>query len=382
MKRDSNELDEQQMRERYVNLPGTKGRGGGVIVNNLSRKLLGRVDAVVFDCDGVLIDARDSYDKTISVVVERMVKELTGFKLRIARIAPKLISTLRRTGGFNSDWDTAYALTLFAFVAFEKGKRYDASGNTTQTLEGIVEKFGSARREAGRTAADSFLDSQFSQFLEGLDRARGYLGYPGTPPRCRLTTLFDELYFGSVLFEKLHEVPASNRRARGFIDLERLLVKRRTLESFAKLVGRRRLAMVTGRPYTGTEYSLGKAVMGFFDMDSSIFIGDADIYPKLRPEYDMFRKPSPNALVRASEKLSSRAFLYVGDSAEDLIMVQKAREVGISNCLFAGVYGTSPSPTSQVSFFKQEGSDAVVESVNQIPSGLLMPLKDEVTQEN
>ena len=122
--------------------------------------------------------------------------------------------------------------------------------------------------------------------------------------------------------------------------------------------------------------------MSYFDKDSSIFIGDADIYPRLRPEYDGFRKPSPNALVRASEKLSSRAFLYVGDSAEDLIMVQKARQVGLSNCLFAGVYGTSPFPTTQVSFFKQGGSDAVVESVNQIPSWLLMPLKEEATQEN
>ncbi len=370
----------EKMRDRY-SATRAGGREGGVMVNNLSRGLLGRVDAVVFDCDGVLIDARDSYDKTIRVVVERMVNELTGYKLRIARIAPKLISTVRKTGGFNSDWDMTYALTLFAFVAFEKGKRYDANGNPSQTLESIVEKFGSARREAGRAAVDSFLESEFPQFLDGLDRARGHLGYPGTPPGCRMTTLFDELYFGSALFEKVRGVPASNNNVRGFIDLERVLVKRRTLESLAEVVGRKRIAMVTGRPFSGTEYSLGKAVMNYFDMDSSMFIGDADIYPSLRPEYDGFRKPSPNALLRASERLSSRSFLYVGDSAEDLIMVQRARQAGL-DCLFAGVYGTSPYPSNQLSFFEQEGSDAVVESVNQIPSGLLMPLREEEIQED
>jgi phosphoglycolate phosphatase-like HAD superfamily hydrolase len=379
--RASNELEEQRTRGRYT-FSATRGRSGA-IVNNLSRGLLGKVDAVVFDCDGVLIDARDSYDKTIVVVVETMIKELTGYELRIANIAPKLISTMRRTGGFNSDWDTSYALTLFAFVAFEKGKKYDARGSPTRTLESIVEKFGSARREAGQSAADSFLDSEFPSMLGGIDRARGYLGYPGAPSRSRLTTLFDELYFGSALYEKFHGVPASKQQgAHGFIDLERLLVKKTTLELLAKLVGRKRIAMVTGRPFTGTTYSLGKAMMSYFDLDSSLFIGDADIHPKLQAEYDGFRKPSPKALVRASEKLSSRALLYVGDSAEDLIMVQKARQIGLSNCLFAGVYGTSSYPTDQVSFFKREGSDAIVESVNQIPSGLLMPLKEEVTQGN
>ena len=43
--------------------------------------------------------------------------------------------------------------------------------------------------------------------------------------------------------------------------------------------------------------------------------------------------------------------------------------------LFAGVYETSPVQADQASFFEREGSDIVVESVNQLPSGLLMPTK-------
>ena len=146
------------------------------------------------------------------------------------------------------------------------------------------------------------------------------------------------------------------------------------LESLEKMLGGPRLAMVTGRPYVGTEHSLGR-LMRYFDKEASIFIGDADIDLDLRSEYDRYRKPSPEALIRAHEKLSSETLLYVGDSAEDLMMVQGARRRGLEGYLFAGVYETSPVQADQASFFERVGSDIVVESVNQLPSGLLMPTK-------
>jgi phosphoglycolate phosphatase-like HAD superfamily hydrolase len=154
-----------------------------------------------------------------------------------------------------------------------------------------------------------------------------------------------------------------------------VLFRSGTLESLEKMLGGARLAMVTGRPYIGTEHSLGERLMRHFDKDASIFIGDADIDLDLRAEYDRYRKPSPEALIRAREKLSSETLLYVGDSAEDLMMVQGARRRGLKGFLFAGVYQTSPVQADQASFFERAGSDVVVETVNQVPSGLLMSTK-------
>jgi phosphoglycolate phosphatase-like HAD superfamily hydrolase len=378
----SGALEEREARERYLRVT-SPGARGGFAVNKSSRQLLGKVDAVVFDCDGVLIDARKSYDATIRVVVETMVEELTGVRLRLARVAPRLISTVRRTGGFNSDWDTTYALTLFSLVALEQqeeggGRR---GPRAKEALVNIASGFGSAPRGRGQQADDSFLESEVPSLKESLDRSRDYLGYPRTPPEGRMTTIFDELYFGASLFEKVHGVRAGNPRTKGLIDLERILVSRKTLESLAKILGGARLAMVTGRPYIGTEHSLGKTLMSYFDRDSSMFIGDADINPALRAEYDEYRKPSPKALVRAREKLSSSTLLYVGDSAEDLMMVQNARRGGLAGFLFAGVYETSPVRTDQASFFEREGSDVVAETVNQVPSGLLLPSKSEGARE-
>jgi len=360
----------------YLRIPSPRG-GDGLAISESSKEALGRVDAVVFDCDGVLIDARRSYDVTIRVVVETMVEELAGVRLRLAGIMPRLIATVRRTGGFNSDWDTSYALTLFSVVALgqrEGGSRAKARG-VPEALTEVVTRFGSAPRGRGQEAVDSFLESAFPSLKGSLDRAREHMGYPRTPPEGRMTTVFDELYFGSSLFEKVHGVRASSPRIRGLIELERTLVERRTLQSLERTLGGGRLAMITGRPFVGTERSLGKGIMRYFDKEASMFIGDADIDLDLRAEYDGYRKPSPEALIRARERLSSETLLYVGDSAEDLMMVQGARRSGLDGILFAGVYQTSAVRADQASFFEREGSDVVAESVNQIPSGLLLPPK-------
>lgn len=342
-------------------------RGGGFAVRRSSREALSKVDAVVFDCDGVLVDARESYDATIRVVVETMVEELTGVRLGLKSEMPRLISTVRRTGGFNSDWDTTYALTLFSFVALEGGAR---RAGAREALESITAGFGSAPRGRGQEAVDAFLEERFPS-TDGLDRARDHLGYPATPPDGRMTTVFDELYFGASLFRKVHGFPASSPRAKGLIELERTLVSPKTLEALSERLGGR-LAIVTGRPFLGTEHSLGRRVMSYFDREASMFIGDADVDPSLRTEYDRCRKPSPDALVRAKDELSSEKLLYVGDSAEDLMMVRNATLRGLEGYLFAGVYETSPVRVDQASFFEREGSDLVLETVNQVPSGLLL----------
>src|SRR5438552_6009926 len=376
MKRDGSAAREQRKQGRSH--ASVRKRKGGLTINEASRERLKKVDAVAFDCDGVLIDARRSYDATIIAVVEMMVKDLTRVRLRIAKVAPNLIAVIRRTGGFNSDWDTTYALTLVSVVALDKTRRpLGPRRDPLDAVREIVEEFGSAPRETGRVALDNFLDARFPSFQERLDKAREHLGYPSRSTESRLAKTFDEIYFGGALFEKLHGEPAKDPRRKGLIELERVLVRRKTLESIAKVVGPARLVMITGRPYIGTEHSLGKVLMSYFHRGSSMFIGDADIFPELREEYDRYRKPSPEALLRASERLSSSMVLYVGDSGEGIMMVQHAREKGLKNFLFAGVYETSPDKKEQLSFFEREGADVTLNSVNMVPSALLHPSKKE-----
>jgi len=326
-----------------------------------SRRPLSGVDAVVFDCDGVLVDARRSYDETIRVVAEAMVKETTGTAVDLRKSAPLLISRIRRTGGFNNDWDTTYALTMFSVAALD-GK----GGSTTKRLDAIVRRFGSKARIGGARDVDAFLEQEPED--PNLGNAREEMGYPGTPPGSRMATLFDEIYFGSALFKRVRGVDSKSKRKRGLIELERILLDEKTLRRLSEILGGRRLALATGRPYLGTKHTLGK-LMRWFDKDASIFIGDADIVPELAKTLERYRKPSGASLLRARDKLSSDALLYVGDSAEDLMMVQDARpEFG--GLRFAGVSETSPDPEKLTSYFDRGGADVMVRSVNQIPDVL------------
>jgi HAD superfamily phosphatase len=330
-------------------------RGGQSVKLGRRPEPLSEVDAVVFDCDGVLIDARRSYDETIRVVVEAMVKESTGKVVDLRGSAPLLISRMRRTGGFNNDWDMTYALTLFSVAALDGRAR--PSG-----LDEMVERFGAEPRKKGAEAADAFLE-QTSRKAD-LQKARERMGYPGTPPESRMATLFDEIYFGSSLFKKIRGLNPEAKR-RGLIELERVLVREGTLERLSSILGGRRLAIATGRPYLGTKHTLG-GLMDWFDKEASTFIGDADIFPELARTLAPYRKPSGAALLRARDGLSSRALLYVGDSAEDLMMVKDA-ERSWGGARFAGVYQTSPDPEKLIRWFEGEGSDVVIKSVNEVP---------------
>ena len=306
-----------------------------------------------------------------------MVEALTGERLKLEKAAPGLIAVLRRTGGFNSDWDASYALTLFAFASLKGGEK---NGTPLERLEALTGRFGGAPRKAGVKDVDSFLDEEFPSMLDALTKAGEFLEFPGRPPQSRMATLFDELYFGASLFQKTHGMPRKGPK-KGFIDLERVLIKTESARALEKILGHGRLAIITGRPSLGTAYTLGKGMIKRFNREASMFIGDAELNAETSAEYEKFRKPSPEALVRASEKLSSKSLLYVGDSAEDLMMVNDAKAQGrLQGCLFAGVYGMSPDAQDQIDFFERNGADVVVKSVNEIPVRLLRARKGQVTE--
>jgi phosphoglycolate phosphatase-like HAD superfamily hydrolase len=84
-----------------------------------------------------------------------------------------------------------------------------------------------------------------------------------------------------------------------------------------------------------------------------------------------YSKPSGASLVRAHEVLSADAMLYVGDSAEDRLMVDDARRRYRSIC-FAGICGSSFDERAQVSYFTRTDSDLLVNSVSQVPDVLEM----------
>ena len=201
-----------------------------------SKGQLGIVDAIVFDCDGVLIDARASYDASILRTTETIVKDFAGeiIPLEGGGEGGGLILQVRRTGGFNSDWDTTYALTLFTVAALTakggEGVLFPPGDGARMTwaidrLKGIVKGFSSRERLAGSAQVDAYLADEGLE-SETIEKLRAYLKYPGNPLYSPMTATFDQIYYGGALFREIYGVEPSVWYDGGLIDEERVLISR------------------------------------------------------------------------------------------------------------------------------------------------------------
>jgi phosphoglycolate phosphatase-like HAD superfamily hydrolase len=365
---------------------------GPVWVNSSRRSQLCDVDAIVFDCDGVLVDTRRSYDATIAETVDWLLRRISGLELPWKDFAPKLIGRLRLTGAFNNDWDSTYALTIFAMLALPEGMIHwlaesDLSNSVDRKVISnidwrVVEKkiavlvdalcsseIGSDR---GWQAVNDFLQTRILNSTSSamVSKVHEYLGYPGSPPASILSTIFDELYHGSRLFRQMYKIRPRYYRGRGLIENEKLLFGRRDLDATNKLLGRGRLALATGRPYLAAKYVL-RQMMNHFDRDASVFIGDMDVNPELALKLAEYRKPSGRSLIHARHVLASNLLLYVGDSGEDVKMFEDAKRSN-EPVLFAGIYGADCDRRPK--FFVGRDVDLILPTARRIPA-LLRSMK-------
>ncbi len=329
------------------------------------------VDAIVFDCDGVLIDAGKSYDATMIKVADRLVQELLGTKLPWREFGPSLILQLRRTGLFNNDWDTTYALIMFSALALSEGHASVRANEATARIRRIVNAFCASVKGVApaHETVKRYLQSAIANSSQDstLSRVRERLGYPGSPPRSFMATVFDEIYHGSRLYRQMYGTAARYYSGEGLIERERILVGRRDLNSLNAVLGKGKLAIVTGRPFLPAKHVL-KSMLAYFNRKASMFLGDMDVHPELAAELSSFRKPSGQGLVHASKTFSSNMLLCVGDSAEDIMMVENARaEIPVLSC---GVYGTRTDEAEQARFFRNRDVDLVLPTARLLPTVL------------
>ena len=313
----------------------------GIYVDDSRIGILDEIDTIIFDCDGVLIDITKSYDlaiiKTTQYVLENFAKINDSIDVDF-----KIIDGFKSTGGFNDEVDLAYAAIL-SLVAAKKLKK-----DQTIFIFNVIENSDSA----GITSVEKYLEN-----LVDISDIKKILSYPGPHDQNPLYRIFDQLFYGPELYQKLFK-NTSKFSEPGLIEQDNVILNPRLIEKLQKKVDSK-IAMVTGRGKESVRYSL-KKMLEKFDLENSVFLED---------ELRELAKPNPKPLFDSIKGINGISTLYVGDSMEDFIMAKKVTELG-QKTIFCGITGTSKNPAEKLDLFEKNDAILVLDSIHLLPKVL------------
>lgn len=302
-----------------------------------------QLDSIVFDCDGVLIDVSNSYDLAIKKTVDFIIKEMAQVN-ESELITTSMIEGFKTSGGFNDEIDVTYALILSVVAAKKKNEPFSK----------FVLKVIENADQTGIKSVEKYLDDINIDVFD----IRKKLAYPSKKFQNPLSSIFDEMFYGSKLYIQLYNRKPQFFDGLGLIENDVVLLNKDLVKNLHDRFGKK-IAIVTGRGLLSARHSL-KDLFNEFDLNNSRFLED---------EPREMAKPNPQSLISTIKGMNGKNSLYVGDSMEDYIMARKANESGVST-IFCGVYGTSKDQNAKRSLFESNNADIVVKSIDLIPKTL------------
>jgi HAD superfamily hydrolase (TIGR01549 family) len=300
-------------------------------------------DSIIFDCDGVLIDVTESYDTTINKTISYVLKEIADITVD-APLTNEILLKFKSTGGFNDEIDITYA----GILCFIGAKEFQT--NPTELILSMLNEAD----DSGIAYVENFLN----KIDVDIPRWKRELGYPSADKNDLIHVTFDQLFFGPELYSKIFQ-KKSNFSENGFIENDNVIVTSKLIETLKEKF-HDKIAIVTGRGFNAISSSL-KEILNQFNVENSVFLED---------ESRDLAKPNPQSLIRAMKGLGSKNCLYVGDSMEDMILAQKASELGFQTT-FCGIYGSGKLPEMKKKLFTEHDVPLIVETINQLPEMIL-----------
>ncbi len=313
----------------------------GIYVDDSYIDVLNEIDAIIFDCDGVLIDVSKSYDsailKTTRYVLENFAKINDSIDVDF-----KIIDGFKSTGGFNDEVDLTYA-AIISLVAAKKLEK-----DQTSFIFDVIKNADSS----GIISVEKYLENQVD-----ISDIKKQLSYPGIHHENPLYQIFDQLFYGPELYRKLFR-NTSKFSESGLIEQDDVILNNSLLEKLQNKLDSK-IAVVTGRGKESISYSL-KTLLEKFDLKNSVFLED---------ESRELAKPNPRSLINAINGMNGISTLFVGDSMEDFIMATKATNLG-SKTTFCGIIGTTKNPQEKLELFQRNGAILVLDSIHLLPKVL------------
>ena len=300
---------------------------------------------IIFDIDGVLIDTHKSYNEAIKKTVQYVVSYIKPCIMGVKTlVSDEMIFNFRKSGMFNNDIDTSYAFILSILCGPSK----------ISDLHCLLENITNNATTNGIISVEDYLQKYSKSTLNEIKKR---LNYPGNIESSMLVRIFDEYFYGPNLFKKQHNAIPKYYFDRPLIDKDKLLVRYSTMKKLSNLFNKR-IGIVSGRSKTAAMHSM-KSIFKFFDATGSVFLED---------ERRDMGKPNPTALVKCVKSFGVKNAFYVGDSAEDLIMVQRARKVSKIQIKLIGICDPNARLNKIKDLFNNSGTSLTIKDVNELPN--------------
>ena len=301
-----------------------------------------KFDSIIFDCDGVLVDIRNSYDTAINKTISAIMKELFGDDIDDI-VTSKIHFGLKSVGGFNDEVAVVYAI-IMTLVASKK---------SNIPFERLIINVINNANESGINSIDAYFESQNIDLRE----LKSKLDYENSRKESYIHKIFNQLFYGPALYEEIFK-EKSQFFQEPLIDLDEIVLDDNLMSKLQNRFGKK-ICTVTGRGIFAFSYSM-KNFLNNFDMNSSVFLEDLPLE---------MAKPNPKSLIESISTINSKCSLYIGDSMEDLLMVEKCKESGY-DVSFCGIYGSSDEPELKYELFQKNNASFILESIQELPKAL------------
>jgi len=311
------------------------------ISDNMIQKIQ-KFDSIIFDCDGVLVDIRNSYDYAINKTISAIMNELFDDKISDV-VNSKILYGLKASGGFNDEVAVVYAVVMTLVASKKSNLKFEKL---------IIDIINNAN-ESGINSIDNYFINQNIDLKE----IKLKLDYENSRKISYIHRIFNQLFYGPKLYEEIFK-EKSQFSEKPLIDLDNIVLDDNLMSKLKTRFGNK-ISTVTGRGNFAFSYSM-KNYLDNFDMKNSVFLEDRSLE---------LAKPNPESLIESISGINSKCSLYIGDSMEDLMMVEKCKEHGY-DVSFCGIYGSSDEPELKYELFQKNKASFILESIQELPKAL------------
>lgn len=339
-----------------------------------------KLDLLLFDIDGVLIDVSASYHNAIRLTVQTYLQDVIGLPSSpVELVSHEDVAAFKLAGGFNNDWDLTTGILAY-FLAL-----LDAPAATLPELQ-VPSEIIAYLHSIGpqiRATVDSLRRRKDIQSFARTLRAQGggpvaarrILGNRNNPllfaeGDLRGTNLvkriFEEMYLGDELFAREYNVSPIVVHGDGLIRRERLMIAMPALDELAQRVS---LGIATGRPREQADFSLQAAGIGRY---FQALVAHEDVVAAEEKHFEStgqrvsLAKPHPYSLVRAARQIvhGGARCAYIGDTLDDI----RAANAAKAEMDFVSIACLAPAEDKQLmrAEFERIGTDVLVDHPDEL----------------